>query len=546
MADMSTSNAFLQAWLHKPFLHSDKDAIVNEVLNLFRIFSNFNDITCLSTDKQTALQTMVMVCQQVLGSHACALTLVDLASGMLTYGAGISTDKALEEALRTGQVRIGPQDLPSCIPEIAAYYGLQQAGQGILDTHIATDYHVQAGLCCPVQTQGQFLGYLWHFTAQREPFRDYDKTLLEVCAAQVANALERFEEKQTRERLHKLFHELSEPELFLSSEILLQRITAGACELLRLPVAIVWMLDTDAEQLKIRAATPNVDERYRTLELRRNHFESWAHLFHDRVASLLDVRATLSYYEHAAAARERGWVSLLSAPLRAQNGWIGMLDVYTVKQPRHFHSWEKDAFHALAHYAALATEKARLHAWQEVATIREKIDRLSNTSQPDSQPGHQLDAALDWIVTQCATVTRAKTCYLRLLNKVTNQLELRAFYDTTRPLPQRPLPRNNSLPVGAGVAGHVAQTGKAYICPHTREDPYYKGRYPGKKPRATLCIPLLAGNAVIGTLSIGSNVEAAFGQTEQRLLESLAESIVVAIERARLMDSLLILASIAA
>lgn len=102
------------------------------------------------------------------------------------------------------------------------------------------------------------------------------------------------------------------------------------------------------------------------------------------------------------------------------------------------------------------------------------------------------------------------------------------------------------LPLGQGVAGYVAKTGKAYICPNTGQEPRYHDQHQGHNPKSMLCIPLLAGNAAIGTLSVGSDTYVAFGRNEQYLLESIAESVVVAIERARLMDSLLALATIAA
>ena len=479
MTRISAFMAHLQERVSQYLLHVFDDTRQNALPSLLPLVSSLSDASLLSTDKQTALQTIVWVCQQAMGSHVCTLTLLDLASGTLTYGAGISVDKALEEALRTEQISLGPRDATPSVHEVIEYSRLPHDGQRITEPHIATEYHLQTGLCYPLHSSGQFFGYLCHFSSQRWSLTEENKALLKLCAVQIVNVLERFEQGQTRDRLHKLFHELSAPDLSLSPNALLDHITASACALLTVPVAIIWMLDADEQRLRIMAATPNVDRRYRALELSRDHFESWSHLFRDRVASLSDVRKPHAQYQHATEARERGWVSLLSAPLRAQDRWIGMLDVYTVQQSRHFRAWEKDAFHAFTHDAALAIEKARLYARQEAAGIREQIDRLSSTSRPNAQPGHELDATLDWIVEQCAMLTRAKTCYLRLVNKVTNQVELRAFYDITRSLPQRPLPQNNALPLGDGVAGHVAQGGKPYICPDTRRDPYYKDKHEG-------------------------------------------------------------------
>lgn len=52
--------------------------------NLVEIFGALSEIPLLYTDKQAALKTITKLCQQAMGSRACALTLVDLENGILT------------------------------------------------------------------------------------------------------------------------------------------------------------------------------------------------------------------------------------------------------------------------------------------------------------------------------------------------------------------------------------------------------------------------------------------------------------------------------
>jgi GAF domain-containing protein len=519
--------------------------------SLVEIFSALSEIPLLYTDKQAALKKITELCQQAMGSRACMLTLVDLENGILTYGAGTSPDKALEAFMNQAQVRIGPRNDGYSIDrdvvragEVVERDNLPQDGGGIANPRIAKRHNLQTGLCHPLKFEGQLLGYLSHFSSQRGHFTQGEKELLKIFADQSVNVIERFEQAQTRDRLSKVLNELSTALLSLPPHEFLNTVAETACQLLTVPVCIVWTLDTGVDRLKVAAATPNVDEDYRRLELRREQFGEWVYLFQGRVAYLKEVRKPHRLYFDSEKAATRGWISLLSAPLQVEDHLLGMLDVYTERQPRRFKPWEQEVFHVFANYAALAMQKARFQERQLVAEIRETIDRPRDNAQRETTLSNELDDTLHRIVEQCATATEAKFCYLRLLNKATDELELKAYYDAT--LSQRDVPQDNKLPLGIGVAGLVAKTGQPYICPDTEHDPYYVGAQVGEKPKSVVCVPLKSGHIVIGTISIGSEKCNAFGQSGQQLLASIADSTVVAIERAHLMHSLLHLAESAA
>lgn len=519
--------------------------------NLVEILSALSEIPLRYSDKRAALERIIELCQQAMGSRACMVTFVDPANDTLPYGGGTSPDKEFEDFMNRIQARPGPhkdvyvvdRDLLRTGKGVEVYELLKD-GKGIAHPNVATKYNPQAGLYYPLQSDGQLLGYLCHFPSKHSRFAQAEHALFKIFADQSVNVIERFEQYQTRDRLSKILDELPADLLSLPLPEFLNRVAETACQLLTVPICIVWTLDTSEENLRVAAATGNVDEKYRKLELSREQFSQWFHLSSDKIAYLKDVRKWHRRYFHAEDAEKRGWVSLLSAPLRAEGRLIGMLDVYTERQSRRFKPWEREAFYGFANYAALAMQKARLQERQLVAEIRGTIDRPSGDAKYKAKPGNELNYTLHRIVAQCAAATQAKTCYLRLWNKATDELELVARYDSS--LQERNTSYNNKLKVGHGVAGLVAQTGKPHICPDTTSDPQYAGAHEGERPLSTVCIPLKSGDAVIGTLSIGSERKNAFGSSEQQLLESIADSVVVAIERAHLMDSLLRLAESAA
>jgi len=75
-----------------------------------------------------------------------------------------------------------------------------------------------------------------------------------------------------------------------------------------------------------------------------------------------------------------------------------------------------------------------------------------------------------------------------------------------------------ALPQGNGISGHVATSGRSYVCPDVRRDPLYRGGL--DEARSSLTVPLLLHERVIGVLNIESTEEDRFDE-EDRLLAEL-------------------------
>lgn len=364
----------------KTLSRSSSAAIAGQAeINLVRTISALNGIPLNYTNKQEVLQKITELCQQAMGSHACTLVLVDLESDILTHAAGTGPDKVFEAHMNKSQFKIEKGNNRSLdrrlieAGKLTEGYDLPSCGQGIANPRVAEKYNLRSGLCYPLKYDGYLLGYLNHFSSKRNrrnPFTPEEKELLKIFADQCVNVIERFEQYQTRDRLSTILHALSEDLLSMPSNTFLNRVAETACELLTVPICIVWRLDENENRLKIASATANVDEEYRKLELIKEEFSKWSHLFRGEIAYLKDVRKKHPFYFHQEEAKANQWVSLLSAPLRADNRLIGMLDVYTERQPRKFKSWEKGVFHVFANYAALAMHKARLQEKQLIVQIR--------------------------------------------------------------------------------------------------------------------------------------------------------------------------------
>jgi CheY-like chemotaxis protein/PAS domain-containing protein len=120
---------------------------------------------------------------------------------------------------------------------------------------------------------------------------------------------------------------------------------------------------------------------------------------------------------------------------------------------------------------------------------------------------------------------------IRLIDPQTGRLE---------PLVQEgmtPLAANRVLLAsceGQGVTGHVAATGKSYLCRDTAEDPLYLPGAPGA--RSSLTVPLIFQDKVIGTFNVESPRPNAFGEADLQFVEIFSHEIAAALHTLELLQ----------
>ena len=102
-------------------------------------------------------------------------------------------------------------------------------------------------------------------------------------------------------------------------------------------------------------------------------------------------------------------------------------------------------------------------------------------------------------------------------------------------------PVNMRLPLGQGIVGWVAETGAGLIVPDTSKDPRFfsgVGEQTGFHTRALLAVPLRVRDTVIGVLEMVNKREGDFTRDDLALVETLAASVAIAIDNARLVEAL--------
>jgi signal transduction protein with GAF and PtsI domain len=136
-------------------------------------------------------------------------------------------------------------------------------------------------------------------------------------------------------------------------------LTESVSEALAAKAASVRLLDESGERLEMRAVYGLSDAYLNKgpVELSRSAVDR--HILAGNITQLEDVTQDPNF-QYPKEARDEGIVSVLSAPLIAQDRPIGVLRVYSDK-PRHFTEVECAFIQAVAELAALAIQNARLH-----------------------------------------------------------------------------------------------------------------------------------------------------------------------------------------
>ncbi|HJY82521.1 MAG TPA: GAF domain-containing protein, partial [Candidatus Binatia bacterium] len=98
------------------------------------------------------------------------------------------------------------------------------------------------------------------------------------------------------------------------------------------------------------------------------------------------------------------------------------------------------------------------------------------------------------------------------------------------------------FPIGVGIAGDVAKTGKAANIPDAHQDPRFNPDFDKQtnyRTRSVLCLPLFNTNGkLVGVIqSLNKKTAEEFDEEDEALLEALAAHAVVALERARLTEA---------
>ena len=225
--------------------------------------------------------------------------------------------------------------------------------------------------------------------------------------------------------------------------------------------------------------------------------------------------------------------ALLAVPLVIKGQASGVLAVVNRHQNRSFSGNNQAMLQALADYAAIAIENARVYQDTDEA-LELRMEELSHLDQIARTVTSTLDQEriYDLLAARISEMFHVEAGSLLLLDETAGELE----FVTTWLSDHEPL-RNIRLKLGQGIAGQVALLHEPLIV----DDAYGDSRFysqvdtsTGFLTRSRLCVPLMVKERCIGVIELLNKTNGSFAQDDVERLRNVARPVAIALENARL------------
>ncbi len=468
--------------------------------------------------------------QEIFNAHVVDIAMYDEASGMLDF------PYVIEDGERLGELRIPligfrkhvmetgePLMIPEPDPAIFERYGNPVVLQGDA---------TQSGLFVPLIVSGHATGVISLQGDRPHAFDDADQRLLTTLAASLSVALENARlVHETRQRNAELAL-INSVQDALAGELDLQAIYDAVGEEIRevfdAQIVMIGMLDEATGLTHVPYA------------IERGERQQWEPTVPSSlVAYVLETRKSLLITEDIEGEFERMGLearvvgdppkSALFVPLVLGGKATGAISLQNVDREHAFGESDQQLLETLAGSLSVALENARL-----VHETRQRNAELALINSVQDAIAGELDqqAIYDAVGDRIHEIFEAPGVTICTLDQATGFVHYPYINGRTGRLQFDP-----ASPVG--FTKHVLETGEPLLIVENMETE--RERYGsvvfegGEMSKSVLFVPLLTGGKATGAISLqDADREHAFGESDLQLLETLAGSLSVALENARL------------
>jgi PAS domain S-box-containing protein len=395
--------------------------------------------------------------------------------------------------------------------------------------------NTSAVIATPLIYRERLIGVIWvEKDKTTGGFTVADCELLGLFADQAATAIENARLYETLEarlsRLQILTHLNQVVSSSLDMDKVLSEIARAAARLMEVPFVAFWIPHESAQTLELRAVS---DECLgASFALRQIPFGQGA------VGWVASHRHSLHIPDIFAEARitAKDWwrnhtlSSMFAIPILFEDMLVGVLTLCG-QQPFHFGLDDRNLLDSFVAQAAVAIRNARLY--QEAEKRQQRLETLVAVAQRLTR-GLDLPTVLNAIAEAAAMVFEGEAGF-----RVLEGGALVRVGATPGALEAMRLER---IPIGESISGRVATRGEAIITADTATEerllPEHRAAVARDRTGALMCLPVRVGSRVLGTLNIFRERYYHFNQDTVKLAMSLADQAGIAIENARLYETL--------
>ena len=385
-------------------------------------------------------------------------------------------------------------------------------------------------LAVPVTYRGDILGVLDVQSDIRDAFTRNDVNILEMLADMLANSITNarvFTEAKEREAALSVLDRISKQISYrLEPSVVLDQVSRDATALLKAEKAMVGLVEEKTNTISWVSPYRINKEKIKGLKFKADLGVT------GRALKLLKAEIVNDYLADSDASERdaEGFEikSLVVAPMIIEGRGIGTINVYNKLNGKPFTKGDALFLSSLADHAAIALENAnlvsslnqRVHSQLALLETALSMQRQVETSSVYELVANKLKEVVWSDETTFYKVDLDQSLLIPVYSKGPYTQEIMA---------------DASLPIGAGITGHVARTGNAELVNDTNADPRTV-QIPGTptEGEAMMAIPLVGKERIIGVLAMYRDGAPVFTDTEFEIARLFASQATVAVENAEL------------
>ena len=223
---------------------------------------------------------------------------------------------------------------------------------------------------------------------------------------------------------------------------------------------------------------------------------------------------------------ENGCTCCLLAPLKTDGVVTGILAL-SAKEVGIFSNVQK-LITWIANGLSLAIERNRLSA--AVVKRNRELDTIRQIGSALASSTFDISKVLKYTMDMIREVMNVEAGSLLFLEE--DELEIAVAFNI-----KIKAMKKFRLKIGQGIAGYVAARGKSILVNDIEKSPHFfpmVDQSTGFKTHSALCVPMVSQGKVIGVVEVLNKINGEFSIDDKDLLQSIATSVCIALENARL------------